>query len=82
MKLIGLDQARYPDKINVILCYFAELAEAAWYLYQATGNPIILEVGRSMVESINRTARTSCGFATVRASLSHPLHFYTSTGQE
>ena len=44
-----------------------ELAEAAWYLHRATGNPVALEVGYSMVEAIDKIARVPCGFATVSA---------------
>lgn len=36
-----------------------------WYLYQATGNPLFIEVGQSMLEAINKIARVKCGFATV-----------------
>ena len=45
---------------------FPELAESVWYLYRATGNPLLLEIGKNMIMAINKTARVECGFATVR----------------
>lgn len=35
------------------------------YLYRATRDPYFLEVGRDMLESIEHSARTPCGYATV-----------------
>ena len=37
-----------------------------YYLYQATGDPIFINMGEHMVNSINNIARVHCGFATVR----------------
>lgn len=42
-----------------------ELAESVWYLYTATGNPLLLEVAKSMVTAIDNIAKVKCGFATV-----------------
>lgn len=42
-----------------------ELIESAMYLYRATKDPYFLEVGRDMLESIETSARTPCGYATV-----------------
>ena len=42
-----------------------ELIESAMYLYRATKDPYFLEVGRDMLESIEASARTPCGYATV-----------------
>lgn len=50
-----------------------ELAESVWYLYRATGNPLLLEIGKNMITAINKTARVECGFATVRNCLYHTL---------
>ena len=36
------------------------------YLYQATKDPFLLEVGADMLESIEQETRTKCGYATVR----------------
>ena len=35
------------------------------YLYQATKDPFYLEVGRDVLESIERHALAPCGYATV-----------------
>jgi len=42
-----------------------EFIESTYYLYYATKDPILLEMGAEFLHSINVTARTSCGFATV-----------------
>lgn len=44
---------------------FAELIESAMYLYRATGDPTLLELGRDAVESIEKISKVECGFATV-----------------
>ena len=44
----------------------AEVAESTWYLFKATGDPVLLEFGRILVDSIDAIARVPCGFATVR----------------
>lgn len=56
---------RVNYSLVIIFLSVSELVEATWYLYQATGNPLLLEFGRCMVDSINSIARTPCGFATV-----------------
>ena len=50
----------------LVLFFFSELAESLYYLYQATGDPIFINMGEHMVNSINNIARVHCGFATVR----------------
>lgn len=42
-----------------------ELIESVMYLYRATGDPYLLEVGKDILRSIQHSARTSCGYATV-----------------
>jgi len=42
-----------------------EFIESTVYLYQATRDPILLEMGAEFLVAINNTARTDCGFATV-----------------
>lgn len=37
------------------------------YLYRATRDPTLLELGRDAVESIERISKVDCGFATVSA---------------
>ena len=51
--------------VTMALFFFLELIESAMYLYRATKDPYFLEVGRDMVESIESSARTPCGYATV-----------------
>nr|XP_054111044.1 ER degradation-enhancing alpha-mannosidase-like protein 2 isoform X2 [Callithrix jacchus] len=41
-----------------------ELIESAMYLYRATGDPTLLELGRDAVESIEKISKVECGFAT------------------
>lgn len=35
-------------------------------LLQATGDPYYLEVGRTIIENLNKYARVPCGFAAVK----------------
>ena len=42
-----------------------EFIESTMYLYQATKDPLLLEIGAEFMVAINKTARTECGFATV-----------------
>ena len=39
------------------------------YLYRATKDPYFLEVGRDMLHSIESSARTPCGYATVSTNM-------------
>lgn len=48
-----------------------ELIESAMYLYRATKDPYFLEVGRDMLESIEASARTPCGYATIKDVKTH-----------
>ncbi|XP_048840298.1 ER degradation-enhancing alpha-mannosidase-like protein 2 [Brienomyrus brachyistius] len=50
-----------------------ELIESAMYLYRATGDPAVLQLGRDAVESIERVSRVSCGFASVKDVRDHKL---------
>lgn len=54
--------------VDKSLCHFAELIESAMYLYRATGDPTLLELGRDAVESIEKISKVECGFATVSVS--------------
>ena len=55
----------------------AELIESAMYLYRATKDPYFLEVGRDMLESIESSARTPCGYATVSTVFKYTvMHFH------
>lgn len=42
-----------------------ELIESVMYLYRATGDSYLLEVGEDMLRSIQHSAKTKCGYATV-----------------
>lgn len=43
-----------------------ELAESTFYLYQATKDPWYIEVGKSMVDSLNLYAKVEGGFASIK----------------
>ncbi|PKA51466.1 putative alpha-mannosidase I MNS5 [Apostasia shenzhenica] len=43
-----------------------ELAESTFYLFQATKDPWYMEVGRSIVNSLNRYTKVKGGFASIR----------------
>ncbi|XP_028647319.1 ER degradation-enhancing alpha-mannosidase-like protein 3 isoform X1 [Erpetoichthys calabaricus] len=43
-----------------------EFAESTYFLYKATGDPHYLQVGKSIVDSLNGHARVPCGFAAVQ----------------
>ena len=42
-----------------------ELVESLMYLYRSTRNPTLIEMGRHLLRSIQHSARTRCGYATV-----------------
>ncbi|CAN7937452.1 unnamed protein product [Ixodes hexagonus] len=50
-----------------------ELVESVMYLYQATKDPHLLEIGVDILESIAHSARTECGYATIRKVQDHEL---------
>ncbi|XP_074148584.1 ER degradation-enhancing alpha-mannosidase-like protein 2 [Sminthopsis crassicaudata] len=50
-----------------------ELIESAMYLYQATRDPTLLELGRDAVESIEKISKVDCGFATIKDLRDHKL---------
>uniref|UniRef100_A0A667XV26 alpha-1,2-Mannosidase n=1 Tax=Myripristis murdjan TaxID=586833 RepID=A0A667XV26_9TELE len=43
-----------------------EFAESTYFLYKATGDPYYLEVGRTVLDNLNRFARVPCGFAAMK----------------
>uniref|UniRef100_A0A672LGE5 alpha-1,2-Mannosidase n=1 Tax=Sinocyclocheilus grahami TaxID=75366 RepID=A0A672LGE5_SINGR len=43
-----------------------EFAESTYFLYKATRDPYYLEVGRTILENLNRFARVPCGFAAMK----------------
>lgn len=46
-----------------------ELIESAFYLHRATNDPFFLQIGMDIVEAIEHSAKTPCGYATVSAQL-------------
>ncbi|NXE69549.1 EDEM2 protein, partial [Calcarius ornatus] len=50
-----------------------ELIESAMYLYRATRDPTLLELGRDAVESIEKISKVDCGFATIKDLRDHRL---------
>ncbi|KAL5007551.1 hypothetical protein ScPMuIL_016357 [Solemya velum] len=50
-----------------------ELAESAMYLYQATKDPYLLQIGIDMLEAIEYSTWTKCGYATVKDVQNHQL---------
>ncbi|CAB0003648.1 unnamed protein product, partial [Nesidiocoris tenuis] len=48
-----------------------ELVESAMYLYRATGDPFMLDIGKNILRSIQHSAKTPCGFATIRDARDH-----------
>ncbi|TDG42004.1 hypothetical protein AWZ03_011578 [Drosophila navojoa] len=48
-----------------------ELIESAMYLYRATKNQYLLELGEHMLETIEFSAKTKCGYATIRNVVTH-----------
>ena len=44
-----------------------ELIESTYFLYQATKNHSYLEVGERILNDLDRQARTSCGFGSLRS---------------
>lgn len=52
---------------------FVELVESAMYLYQATGDPQMLHIGATIIESIDSIAKTKCGYAVIHDVTNHKL---------
>ena len=50
-----------------------EFAESVLYLYRATKDPHLLQIGADVIESIESAARTECGFATVKSVDDHSI---------
>lgn len=50
-----------------------ELVESIMYLYQATGDPHFLDMGADILESIEHSAKTLCGYATIKNVFDHQL---------
>lgn len=50
------------------MCFISELIESAMYLFRATGDHTYLQLGLDALESIEKIAKTPCGYASVRAA--------------
>lgn len=59
----GVNRDSYPLR--------PELIESVMYLYRATGDPYLLEVGEDILKSIQYSAKTSCGYATIKNVKDH-----------
>lgn len=63
--MVGSVQILRSLSILLYICCITELIESVMYLYQATRDPFLLEVGRDIMTSIQVSARTPCGYASV-----------------
>jgi mannosidase alpha-like ER degradation enhancer 3 len=43
-----------------------EFVESTYFLYTATGDPHYLDVGKTILDNLNRHARVPCGFAAIK----------------
>ncbi|XP_065092418.1 ER degradation-enhancing alpha-mannosidase-like protein 2 [Ochlerotatus camptorhynchus] len=59
----GANRENYPLR--------PELIESVMYLYRATGDPYLLEVGEDILRSIEHSAKTPCGYATIKNVRDH-----------
>lgn len=50
-----------------------EFIESVLYLYKATKDPQLLSMGADVVDSIYHSARTECGFATIKSVSDHTI---------
>ncbi|XP_017490438.1 PREDICTED: uncharacterized protein LOC108378644 [Rhagoletis zephyria] len=48
-----------------------ELIESVMYLYRATQNQFLLELGEDILQTIEFSAKTRCGYATIRNVVTH-----------
>lgn len=59
----GANRENYPLR--------PELIESVMYLYRTTADPYLLEVGEDMLRSIEYSAKTPCGYATIKNVKNH-----------
>lgn len=57
---------------------FLEFAESLMYLYRATEDPLLLQMGAELVDAIEHSAKTKCGYATVRKNRKNCPIFFVS----
>ncbi|KOC65029.1 ER degradation-enhancing alpha-mannosidase-like 2 [Habropoda laboriosa] len=48
-----------------------ELIESVMYLYRATGDPYLIQVGIDILKSLQHSAKTTCGYATINDVRDH-----------
>lgn len=60
---VGTNREGYPLR--------PELVESVMYLYRATRDPYLIEVGKDILRSIQHSARTPCGYATIKDVRDH-----------
>lgn len=60
---VSLNRESYPLR--------PELIESVMYLYRTTGDPYLLDVGVDILKSIQHSAVTSCGYATIKDCRDH-----------
>lgn len=48
-----------------------ELIESVMYLYRATGDPYLIDVGVDVLRSLQHSAKTTCGYATINDVRDH-----------
>ena len=48
-----------------------ELIESVMYLYRATGDPYLIQVGVDILRSLQHSAKTTCGYATINDVRDH-----------
>ena len=49
----------------IITFSVSELIESVMYLYRSTKDPFLLDIGVDIVEAIEHSTKTKCGYATV-----------------
>ncbi|XP_031340524.1 ER degradation-enhancing alpha-mannosidase-like protein 2 isoform X2 [Photinus pyralis] len=59
----GADRENYPLR--------PELIESIMYLYRATGDPQLISMGVDILRSIQHSAKTPCGYATIKDVRDH-----------
>ncbi|XP_076166763.1 ER degradation-enhancing alpha-mannosidase-like protein 2 isoform X1 [Ptiloglossa arizonensis] len=59
----GTDREGYPLR--------PELIESVMYLYRATGDPYLIQVGVDILRSLQHSAKTTCGYATINDVRDH-----------
>ena len=51
-----------------------EFVESTYFLHRATGDPYYLEVGKKILKSLQKHARVTCGYASIKDVRYLPMH--------